>query len=324
VFLENRDGSLVTVNVLDLQPTVKDDYGYMALCDVDQDRDLDVVATIAETGEVRIFRNDGQVAGFVEPAAEDVIPVGESPLGVDAGDFDQDGRIDLVVGCSDARAIHVLMGTGGGSFQALPPLSLPFAPLNITCADFDDDGNLDVASTARYDDADSTEAVTFLAGDGTGALQTEMAMEIPSVAGGLGVGDVDEDGRLDLVAGQFALATDEMVVYLNRGGFHFVEDVLSISPGPGTPLVVDADQDGHLDVLVLTTDGELKMTLGDGSGSFAQAEPRTRGELPCPEGTVSAASVDLDGDHLSELLMVSPSSPFVWVATNTSFEAPMN
>ena len=93
--------------------------------------------------------------------------------------------------------------------------------------------------------------------------------------------------------------------------------------GPGTPLIEDVDRDGHLDLLVLSIDGEILLARGDGHGAFVD-EPRERGEMPCPDGTVSAALADVDGDSLPDILMVSPESPFVWVAENVSQELPEN
>ena len=91
VFLENQGGELATVDVLDLQPGSQDDSGFLALSDVDLDGDVDVIVTVYENDELRVYRNQGGPASFVDPAPGDVITVGDGPLGLDLGDLDDDG-----------------------------------------------------------------------------------------------------------------------------------------------------------------------------------------------------------------------------------------
>jgi len=319
VFLENQGGALQTVNVLELQTTQKNESGFLALADVDVDGDVDALVTVVEKGQLRLYRNQGGPASFADPLPADVIAVGKGPLGIDLGDLDDDQRMDAVVGLVEEKALRVLLGQGGGAFQLLAPLALDFAPLSILCADFDGDGEVDVATTGT---GQAGEIVALFAGDGAGGLALRGTWPVAFDAGNLSMGDLDEDGRLDLVVGQLTVLTDECLVLLNGGAFDFAAAPLRLSAGPGTPLIADADRDGHLDLLVLSTGGELSLARGSGTGNFV-ALTRDAGELPCPDGTVSATLADLDGDGLPELLMVTPEAPFVWSARNVSQE-PVN
>jgi hypothetical protein len=318
IFLAGQgDGTLVTEKVLDLVPTADDDSGYMALADVDGDGRVDVLATVFERDELRLYRNPGEIGRFEDPTGTDVIPTGDGPLGLDLGDLDDDGLIDLLIGNVNAQSLQVLRGTGGGGFSAQPEVPLGFAPQAVLMADFDGDGWIDVAVSSN-DDGQGGALVALLAGDGTGALELASTVALTGRPGVLAMGDVDEDGALDLVVGQPEVALQELPVLLNRGDFQFLRLDLEVSPGPGTPLVADVDQDGHLDVLVSTTDGDLGLLFGDGSGAFPGPRQVKGGELPCPDGTISASFGDLDGDRLPELLLVTPGAPFVWVAMNAS------
>ncbi len=324
IFLEGQgDGTLTTRKVLDLMPTVDDDSGHMALADVDGDGDVDVLATVFERDELRLYRNLGQLERFQDPDAADVLPMGDGPLGIDLGDLNDDGVSDAVVGNALGHSLQVLLGTGGGAFATQPAVPLPFAPMAILCVDLDGDGKIDVAAAAE-DEGSGSRSLAILSGDGAGALALEAALDLAGVPGNLSLGDLDEDGRLDLVVGQVEVAVSELPVFLNRGDFQFEPVMIALASGPGTPIVADADQDGHLDILVATTDGELKLVFGDGTGLFPTIEPIARGALPCPDGTISASFGDLDGDALSELLMVTPGAPFVWVARNTSVPLEMD
>jgi hypothetical protein len=265
VFLENVDGELVTGSQVELESTQEDDSGYFAVGDVDQDGDVDVVATVLDRDELRLYRNGGDLASFREAGALDVIPVGDGPLGVDIGDLDDDGRMDIVVALVHANQVAVLRGLTGGGFEEPAVVALPFAPLNLQIVDVNGDGRLDVAATGRLED--DSHAVGVLGGDGHGGLLLKRSVAVPGVVAGMASADIDADGRLDFVLGHFDLATDELVVLRNRGKFVFDEESLNVGNGPGAPLVVDADDDGALDLVVLSTGGEMILVRGDGAGA---------------------------------------------------------
>jgi len=320
VFLENAGGRLAAVSSFTLASASAspDDGGALALADLDGDGDVDVLVPVPELDELCLFRNEGGPASFLAPAAPDVIAVGPAPTGLALGDLDGDGRIDAVVSSASEKSLRVLFGRDGGTFVARAPQTFEFAPLELVCADFDRDGSADVAASVA---GDTMRAVALFGGDGRGGLRLDSIAPLSARAGGLALGDLDEDGRTDLVVGALPTLTSELAVLVNRGALSFDERPLTISPGPGTPLVADADEDGHLDLVVLTSAGELALVRGDGRGGFVD-EPRVPGATPCPAGTVAAALADLDGDHLPELLMVTPAAPFVWSAHNLSREAP--
>lgn len=319
VFLENQGGELVNVLVLALTPSSKED-SYLALADVDVDGDVDVVVAAYAADELQVFRNQGGPAHFATPDVGDVVAMGDGPFGIDLGDFDDDGRTDLLVGLADEQALQVLLGQPDGSLLALAPVELAFEPINLLCADLDGDGHVDAAATGRAGDQ---SLFALFAGDGAGGFLLVASHELDERPAGLAMADLDEDGQLDLVVGSFLTTAARLELFLNRGELAFVSQPVELGQGPGTPLTLDADGDGHIDLVVPTTGGELVLARGNGAGGFAGLL-RTPGALPCPDGTLSAAAADLDGDGLPELLMATPEAPFVWIAHNTSVEAELD
>jgi hypothetical protein len=108
------------------------------------------------------------------------------------GDLDGDGNLDIVM-ANIAASAGVLLGTGDGTFageMSLYPAG--YSPKDIGVGDLDGDGHLDVP-VATADGID----VLLGAGDGTLAPRLVYATSAFTLA----LGDLNRDGRPDLVAG---------------------------------------------------------------------------------------------------------------------------
>ena len=314
-FLEGRgDGTLETRRVLPLVPTEEDELGFLAIADLDGDGLLDVVTTVTMSDEVRVYRGTGDVGAFAEPGPSDVHSVGGAPIGLDVADVNADRVPDIVVANRDDSTLQVLLGMGAGAFSPMAPIALDDAPLGVVCLDLDNDDDLDVLTLSR-----EPLRMHVMSGDGVGGLSMETTYDLPGAigVGSFASGDFNQDGLLDVAVGQVGTDADTIMLFENGGDLGFTAREVTIGAGPGTLLAADADEDGRLDLLIPTTDGELCIAYGDGQGGFA-VDSDARGDLPVPRGTSSACFDDLDGDLLPDLLMVSPRAPFVWVGTNAS------
>ena len=74
-----------------------------------------------------------------------------------AGDFNEDGNLDLVVSEYStvflANRVTVLLGDGTGVFAESPTTYTPeFAPSGLVCTDFNNDGRFDLATANFLDD----------------------------------------------------------------------------------------------------------------------------------------------------------------------------
>ncbi len=138
--------------------------GLLQCIDIDNDGDLDVLAgTIVHpdvgpsSDPTRIMRNDGLVNGipqFTTLHAEDngLRPLDrENDVGDMAGaafDFDNDGRLDVLIASSDYPGTHTVLfhQLADGKFEEVPiDLGIDFKHAHgVTVADFDRDGDLDV------------------------------------------------------------------------------------------------------------------------------------------------------------------------------------
>lgn len=215
------------------------------------------------------------------------------------GDWNGDGILDLAVAAySNGNAVRVYLGVGNGSFTAGAVYPTSQTLVNIVSGDFNGDGVPDLV-TSSYDYASSTVCVGVLLGSGDGTFAATGTSQVPGYySNGLAVGDLNRDGRLDVVDAVASTPSgdNEIEVYLGNGDGSLQAPVSYSTPMEGNAVTLaDLNGDGILDLATVWYD--LAVLFGKGDGTFAPAQ--TYIELPGADGIAVA---DMNGDGSPDLI----------------------
>jgi hypothetical protein len=174
---------------------------------------------------------------------------GETVDAMTVGDFNRDGILDLVTFDHNIDSASVLLGTGNGGFRAPTFVKFPTAALfqSAVAADFNNDGKLDLAVAWEYEGY--SEGAFVLLGDGKGGFPVIHNQQAGSYPMGIGLGDFNADGILDLVVSN--IDSDNVSILLGRGHAKF-RGPLEYKAGSQAfgVAVGDFNNDGRLDVAV--------------------------------------------------------------------------
>jgi hypothetical protein len=223
----------------------------------------DGFADLLSPAKIMLGRGDGT---FAEPR---LLMLGNSVNKIIPGDFNGDDNLDFASTISPFGSMLVFYGDGFGSFPTSAQVELSGQPETYEVADFNGDRISDLAVTLS-----NVNRVAVVLGNEAGTFGAPVDFQISGTGSVVYItsGDINSDGKVDLVASNNGFGTQTFIVPMINNGAgsftvlpRFTEDFDTISKLK----LADTNFDAKLDLIMSSSyTGTIVIRRGNNDGTF--------------------------------------------------------
>ncbi len=293
------DGSIVWTENSNGLDTTSSGYLGVRLRDVNNDGNPDILAAHRFGNGLRLWLGDGGAGGTTDWTESSTgLPTGNY-IAVDAGDYNNDGKIDIAAGRSPGVEIwqndrpDFTIDT-----YVLASINLPVTHTwaDVQFLDVNHDGKLDIGFTSFQG---QNQGIRVYLGDGTG-VWTESSSGLPTTGdfNGMRFADIDHNGTIDIIAAQNGGGGNNGIHAWSGDGTGSWTEMSLVSPNSGAGLeLADLNHDGNLDVITGFWANNWGPLIFLGNGDFTWSANQGPPGEAIDVDDVAVADVNHDG-HL--------------------------
>jgi len=286
--------------------------------DFDGDGLLDLAVANNADSTISILLGNADGTFTVQPP---ITLTGVGPTALIAADFNNDGFLDLAVADNKSNRVGILLGHGDGTFGAETEFVVGSSPSSVAAGDFSGDGKLDLAVG---NSASNTVSILLGKGDGTFNTKSDISTGSGSGPSAVAVGDLNLDGKLDLVVADKISGKVSVLLGNGDGTFQPHADYAA-GKSPTSVVIATFNESNHNipDVVTVNSGGsQISYFKGVGDGTLNAAVPFATGSGP------SQAMVgDFNGDTHLDVAVTDTSANSVTILLgngNGTFQSPIN
>ena len=266
-----------------------------------------------DIGTLHVLLGNGD--GTFRPAAGSPFGSVQEPQSMATGDLNGDGKLDIAIAASFANTVSIMLGDGKGGFSqaAGSPIASGLETFSVAVGQFTAIPKLDLVAANR-----EGGTVSVLLGSGTGQFGQAPGspISVGSSPNSIAVGDMNSDGRQDLVFSQ--QDASQIMIKFGDGAGGFSDDPKSPYPvgkNPAGVVVGDLNQDDRPDLASSGFDSNnVTVLLNQGAGSgFSPAPGSPFAAGPDPQ---SMEIADLNADGRPDLGVVNYRGQFATLLNN--------
>ena len=294
------------------------------VADFDQDNQNDLMVTQSNSVYLQLLKGPDWLDD------NNTLIVGLTPISLQAGDWNNDGRKDIAVANRGMDSISILLNNGNDNFTTAATLDTADFPQQLMQGDWNGDNVTDLASISVGENL-----LQLWKGKGDGTFEKTSELDTPSSPQQLEVADFDCDGRQDLAVS--SRSAEVLRIWYGDGSGNFGNQFdLPAGRGPSSFGVADFNEDGVLDFVisnrfvvafasVTTLTGDMALVLSTGSpnrGTAAYKSPELFAATHHLQGDTPGDVIieDVDGNGRLDLMVALPQQAKVALFDGKEFD----
>ncbi|MBK9715160.1 MAG: VCBS repeat-containing protein [Kouleothrix sp.] len=295
--------------------------------DLNADGKIDLAAADTDGNSVSVLLNI-TAPGAPSPALATLatFATGTNPIGVAAGDLNQDGRTDLAVANNTASSVSVLLnttpsGASGPTFAGQVSVPTDLGPYEVALGDLNADGKIDMAVANNAAGSVNLILNTTAPGAAIASFTSQLTIDLTLASSSVALGDFNADGKPDLAVAN--AGTSNVSVLLNSSTpakLAFGSQVtFMVGFGPSSVVVGDFNGDGKPDLATANThEADLSVLLNTTAPGATTPSFNPQVTFAAGQSPYMLVANDLNADGRPDLAVANYFSDNVSVLLNTA------